>query len=271
LLSHALRNRGDRLARWGIAAVMCVAFLAGCAAQGAVPVYGYRIKATFPHDDQAYTEGLFYLNGDLFESTGQEGRSFLRKVRLKDGEVLQSQAIPPGLFGEGIVNWGDDIISLTWQDGFGFRWDLKTFARKSVFQYPGEGWALTQDGKSLIMSDGTPYLRFLDPVTLKEIRRLKVTADGQPVMRLNELEFVKGEVLANIWLTNRIARIDPRSGKVTGWIDLTGLPETRLSLDADSVLNGIAYDRDHDRLFVTGKNWPHLYEIGLTSPQEPRK
>lgn len=268
LLSNALRTSTARLARWSLSVALGMAIIAVCAAQAATPVYGYRVKATYPHDDQAYTEGLFYLNGDLFESTGREGQSFLRRVRLKDGAVLQSQAIPPGLFGEGIVNWGDDIISLTWQDGFGFRWDLKTFARKAVFQYPGEGWALTQDGKSLIMSDGTPYLRFLDPVTLKEQRRVRVTADGQPVMRLNELEFVKGEVLANIWLTNRIARIDPKGGKVTGWIDLTGLPETRLSLDADSVLNGVAYDREHDRLFVTGKNWPHLYEIGLTPPKE---
>ncbi|WP_304177241.1 glutaminyl-peptide cyclotransferase [Phenylobacterium aquaticum] len=261
----------SRLIRAGLSAVVGAALLSGCAAQAAVPVYGYQVKATYPHDDQAYTEGLFYLDGVLFESTGREGQSFLRKVRLKDGAVLQSQAIPPGLFGEGIVNWGDDIISLTWQDGFGFRWDLKTLARKAVFQYPGEGWALTQDGKTLIMSDGTPYLRFLDPKTFKETHRVRVTAEGRPVPRINELEWVKGEVLANIWLTHRIARINPKTGVVTGWIDLTGLPETRLSLDADSVLNGIAYDREHDRLFVTGKNWPHLYEIGLTPPQEPSK
>lgn len=268
---HAFRTFGSRLMGRSLFAILGALLLGVCAVQAAAPVYGYRIKATYPHDDQAYTEGLFYLNGDLFESTGREGRSFLRRVRLKDGAVLQSQAIPPGLFGEGVVNWGDEIISLTWQDGLGFRWNLKTLARKATFQYPGEGWALTQDGKSLIMSDGTPYLRFLDPRTLKEIRRLKVTADGQPLMRINELEWVKGEVLANVWLTNRIARINPKTGTVTGWIDLTGLPETRLSLDADSVLNGIAYDPEHDRLFVTGKNWPHLYEIGLTGPQETSK
>jgi glutaminyl-peptide cyclotransferase len=236
---------------------------AAWAAGGPLPVQGAEVRATYPHDPRAYTEGLFYLNGDLYESTGMEGQSTIRHVRLKDGAVLQSVAIAPQMFGEGIVNWGDEIVSLTWRDQVGFRWDLKSLAMRSSFSYPGEGWALTQDGKNLIMSDGTPVLRVLEPRTLKVVRRIKVTAEGRPVMNLNELEWVKGEVLANIWQTNRIARIDPRTGRVKAWIDLSSLPETQRRTDPDAVLNGIAYDREHDRLFVTGKDWPHLYEIRL--------
>jgi len=239
------------------------------AAAAAVPVQGVEVKAVYPHDDQAYTEGLFYLDGALFESTGIEGRSTIRKVRLKDGAVLQVQSIAPNLFGEGIVNWGSEILSLTWRNQVGFRWDLKTFKPKSTFHYPGEGWALTQNGKNLIMSDGTPTLRVLNPATLRVVRQIKVTADGQPVFNLNELEWVKGEILANIWQTNQIARIDPATGKVKAWIDLSVLPETKGSADRDAVLNGIAYDRQHDRLFVTGKNWPHLYEVRLTPAKGP--
>jgi glutaminyl-peptide cyclotransferase len=249
-----------------IAALLAV--LAATPAAAALPVYGYEVRATYPHDPAAYTEGLFYLDGALYEGTGMPGRSGIRKVRLKDGAVLQSQAIAPNLFGEGIVNWDGELISLTWQDHVGFRWDLKTFRQIGTFQYAGEGWALTQDGKHIIMSDGTPVLKFLDPRTLKEVRRIFVTADGLAVTNLNELEWVKGEILANIWQTNRIARIDPQTGAVKGWIDLTGLPETLHPTDQDSVLNGIAYDAAHDRLFVTGKDWPHLYEIRLT-PQKP--
>jgi glutaminyl-peptide cyclotransferase len=248
---------------------LCAALCLGAPARAAVPVDGFKIVHIYPHDTGAFTEGLFYLRGDLYESTGIPGQSTIRRVRLSDGQVLQQQVLPPSMFGEGIVDWGSEIISLTWQDKTGFRWDLKTFARKSIFHYPGEGWALTQDGKHLIMSDGTPALRILDPVTFKELRRVPVTADGRPVANLNELEWVKGEVLANIWQTNRIARIDPISGKVKAWIDLTGLPETGGAGNPDAVLNGIAYDREHDRLFVTGKYWSHLYEIRLAPPKAP--
>lgn len=247
-----------------LAGLLAVLAAAPCAAD--VPVYGYQVEAVFPHDPHAYTEGLFYLHGDLYESTGEPGRSFIRHVRLKDGAVLQQIAIAPNLFGEGIVPWDGQIISLTWRAETGFRWDLKSLKRLAVFHYPGEGWALTTDGRHLIMSDGTPELRVLDPATFKELRRIRVTADGEPVENLNELEWVKGEILANIWLTNRIARIDPATGAVKGWIDLTGLPETVTPHGADDVLNGIAYDREHDRLFVTGKDWPHLYEIKLKAP-----
>jgi glutaminyl-peptide cyclotransferase len=236
------------------------------AALAELPVYGVKVEHTYPHDPHAFTEGLFYLDGFLFESTGQPGQSTIRKVRLADGAVLQSQAIPATMFGEGIVNWGADLLSLTWRDQTGFRWSLKTFAREGEFHYQGEGWALTQDGTDIIMSDGTPTLRILDPATLTERRRLTVTADGRPVANLNELEWVKGEILANIWMTDRIARINPMTGRVVGWIDLAGLPETLVTLDRDAVANGIAYDKERDRLFVTGKYWPHLYEIKLLPP-----
>jgi glutaminyl-peptide cyclotransferase len=256
------------LVRHSLAAVAAVVTLGGTPAAAALPVYGYQVKAVFPHDARAYTEGLFYLDGFVYEATGMWGRSSIRQVRLKDGQVLKSQAIPAALFGEGIVNWGSQIISLTWRDQVGFRWDLKTLRQLGSFRYEGEGWALTQDGKRLIMSDGTPVLKLLDPDTLAVVGRITVTAEGQPVANLNELEWVKGEILANVWQTNRIARIDPATGAVKGWIDLSGLPEAQHPADQDAVLNGIAYDAARGRLFVTGKDWPHLYEIRLTAPTQ---
>lgn len=225
--------------------------------------YGFRVVGTYPHDPKAFTQGLFWLDGHLYETTGQIGQSTLRRVNLEDGRVLQSVNMPGRVFGEGSTPWGDQIISLTWQDGIGFRWDRKTFQQVGTWRYPGEGWGLTQNGRELIMSDGTAELRFLDPETLQERRRVRVTASGQPVDRLNELEFVNGEVLANVWMTPRIARIDPATGNVTGWIDLTPLVRQTVANDVDAVLNGIAYDPQRDRLFVTGKNWPRLYEIDL--------
>jgi len=230
-------------------------------ARAELPNYGFKVVHTYPHDPRAYTEGLFYLDGFLYESTGEVGRSTIRKVRIEDGAVLQSRSILPGLFGEGIVNWNDEIVSLTWKDGIGFRWKLDDFSQIGEFHYAGEGWALTQDGQSLIKSDGSSVLHFLDPVTLAETRRVEVTAEGRPVKNLNELEWVKGEILANIWLTNRIARIDPKTGKVKGWIDVGLLPEALHRTDPEQIPNGIAYDAEHDRLFITGKDWPHLYEI----------
>ncbi len=236
---------------------------APAAAPAAQPqVYDYRIAHTYPHDRQAYTQGLFYLDGRLYESTGQVGRSTIRRVNLEDGRVLQSVSIPPGQFGEGIVNWGGQILSITWTDGIGYRWDRASLRRLGEFHYPGEGWGLTQNGRDIIMSDGTAELRFLDPETLAERRRVAVSFNGQPIARLNELEWVNGEVFANVWLTPLIARIDPATGQVTGWIDLTPLVAENGS-GGDDVLNGIAYDAAGDRLFVTGKNWPRLYEIDL--------
>jgi glutaminyl-peptide cyclotransferase len=227
------------------------------------PVQGARVVATYPHDRNAFTEGLFYLDGKLYESTGLNGRSEIRETSLADGRVLRSVKIPSTYFGEGIVNWGADIVSLTWQNGIGFRWNRADFRKKGEFRYSGEGWALTQNGRQIVMSDGTPVLRFLDPNTLKVVRRLRVTDAGQPVARLNELEWVKGEILANVWMTTLIARIDPATGHVKGWIDLASLAAENMSGNGDAVLNGIAYDAARDRLFVTGKLWPHLYEIRL--------
>jgi glutaminyl-peptide cyclotransferase len=249
-----------------IAAVL----LAGCACSpasqaGGIPEYGYEVVHTYPHDPGAFTQGLFYLNGFLYEGTGLPGESSIRKVRLETGEVLQKRDVPDPYFGEGIIAWKDRLLELTWQAQAGFIYDLGTFAPRGGFQYPGEGWGLTQDGKRIIMSDGTPELRFWDPETLKELGRITVTDEGRPVKDLNELEWVKGEVYANIWQTDRIARIDPATGRVTGWISMAGLanPDGRYVGGEGDVLNGIAYDAKHDRLFITGKKWPKLFEIKL--------
>jgi glutamine cyclotransferase len=249
---------------WPPLAALLAAWLLATPAAAAIPVYGVEVVHAYPHDPGAFTEGLFYEGGFLYESTGLEGHSTLRKVELATGKVLRSRGLAPQYFGEGIVDWKGRLYQLTWESHVGFIYDLDSFARRGGFSYPGEGWALTEDGHELIMSDGTPQLRFLDPGTLKPVRLLTVRADGAPVKNLNELEWVKGEILANIWLTNRIARIDPASGKVTGWIDLTGLmPPEALGGKADAVANGIAYDAAHDRLFVTGKLWPKLFEVRL--------
>jgi len=228
----------------------------------APPVYAYRVVATYPHDPDAFTQGLFWLEGALYESTGLVGRSTIRRVNLQDGRVLQSVAIPPGQFGEGIVNWGRQIVSITWQSGIGYRWDRATFRQLGQWRYPGEGWGLTQNGTDIIMSDGTAQLRFLNPATLAERRRLTVTIAGRPLAALNELEWVNGEVFANVWRSSFIVRIDPATGTVTGVIDLRALAAQN-GAAASNVLNGIAYDAARDRLFVTGKNWAHLYEIDL--------
>jgi glutaminyl-peptide cyclotransferase len=251
--------------RWPwLASLLAAVVLAPALSFAAIPVYGARVVHAYPHDRTAFTEGLFYLDGWLYESTGQGVRPAIRKVDLATGRVVQGRDIAPMFFGEGIVAWKGRLIELTWVNHIGFIYDLKTFQPLGSFTYPGEGWALTEDGRRIIMSDGTPQLRFLDPATLKETGRLTVTADGVPVKNVNELEWVKGEIYANIWLTNRIARIDPTSGKVVGWIDLTGLMSPQqVGEDADAVANGIAYDAAHDRLFVTGKLWPRLYEIRL--------
>ena len=232
------------------------------AAQAAVPVYSYELVKTYPHDTQAFTEGLFYLNGFLYERTGLEHQSTIRKEKLETGEVLQKIDVPPQYFGEGIVNWKNRLISLTWKSEVGFVYDLNTLKLQRHFAYKGEGWALTQDGKRLIMSDGTPDLRFLDPETLKETGRVTVTYDGKPVPQINELEWIKGKIYANVWHTDMLVIIDPDRGDITGVVDLTGLmPLNQRPPGPDSVLNGIAYDAVHDRLFVTGKNWPKLFEI----------
>jgi glutamine cyclotransferase len=250
--------------------------LAACAcgpstrADARIPVYGYRVVHTYPHDRGAFTEGLFYQDGFLYEGTGMNLQSSVRKVKLETGEVVQKFDWPEAYFGEGIVRWGDKLYQLTYQNQVGFIFDFRTFAKKGEFQYQGQGWAFTTDGKRIYM-DGSrdvraevsdPEIRVLDPETLRQTGVINVTADGVPVKNLNELEWVKGEIFANIWQTDRIARINPKTGKVVGWIDLSGIlsPEDREGAD---VLNGIAYDAQRDRLFVTGKNWPKLFEIKL--------
>lgn len=225
----------------------------------------WTLIKTYPHDPAAYTQGLLYSEGQLYESTGQVGESSVRIVRLKDGKLLKKADIPPPYFGEGMALWGDRLISLTWRHQRGFLWDRVTLKKLGEWRYPGEGWGLASDGKRLIMSDGSASLRFLDPQTLEETGRIGVTWRGEPVPLLNEIEVVDGEILANVWMTPRIARIDPQTGKVIDWIDLSALVAKVVGHqdDFDNVLNGIAWDAKDRRLFVTGKRWPKLFEIRL--------
>jgi glutamine cyclotransferase len=229
---------------------------------GRPAIYGYTVVATYPHDRAAFTQGLVYDNGVLYESTGQYGQSSLRKVQLKTGRVLQRRGVSRKYFAEGLVLVGNRLIQLSWKEQTGFVYDKATFRQTRTFTYTTEGWGITFDGTSLIMSDGSANLYFLDPQTFALQDTLAVSDNGQPVTRLNELEFVNGEILANVWQTDRIARINPKTGRVIGWIDLSGLltPTERQRAD---VLNGIAYDPKGDRLFVTGKYWPKLFEIKL--------
>jgi len=229
------------------------------------PQYTYRVVKTYPHDRNAFTQGLEYRDGVLYESTGIVGRSSVRKVDLATGRVLQSFDVPQPFFGEGITVVNNQIIELTWQGQAGFVYDKSNLRVVRSFNYPGEGWGLTNDGKQIYMSDGSSQIRVWDPATLKEIRRIAVKDGSQPITELNELEFVKGEILANVWQTDRIARISPADGKVLGWIDLSGILSQAERSSPDAVLNGIAYDAASDRLFVTGKLWPKLFEIKVVS------
>jgi glutamine cyclotransferase len=231
----------------------------------AIPEYTFKIVKVFPHDSVAFTQGLVYHNGFLYEGTGLEGHSSLRKVRLETGEVLQKVDLAPEYFGEGIAILDNQVIQLTWRSQIGFVYDLNTFRLLRRFSYPGEGWGLATNGREIFMSDGTEEIRVLDGATLHEKRRLKVRDGNTPIRQLNELEVVDGEIFANIWQTDRIARISPTSGKVVGWIDLKGLLSPVFKLESGAVLNGIAYDREHKRLFVTGKLWPSIFEIQLVA------
>jgi len=235
------------------------------AATAAIPVYGFIVKNTYPHDPQAFTQGLFFRDGHLFETTGLTGRSTLRRLDLKSGKVLQKTELPKDVFGEGSTAVGENILGLTWQSKTGYVFDARTFTVKGKFPYEGEGWGLASDAKYVYMSDGSASIRVLDRESLKELRRVPVTADGKPIDSLNELEIVDGELYANVWGTDVIARIDPASGKVTGWIDLSNLlpAAQRGTSSVDAVLNGIAYDHQHRKLYVTGKFWPKLFEIEL--------
>lgn len=232
-----------------------------------VPVYGYEVVRVWPHDRNAFTQGLAWRDGELLESTGRYP-STVRRVRLEDGVVLQRQELGSALFGEGLNEIDGRVFTLTWRSGRGFVWDAGNLAPLGEFAYAGEGWGLADDGRRLILSDGTPVLRFLDPDTFAETGRVDVTLDGRPLARINELEWIEGEVFANVWQTDVLVRIDPATGEVSGIVDLSGLLSDRSGMDpTDDVLNGIAWDPDGRRLFVTGKNWPSLFEIRLTGPR----
>jgi glutamine cyclotransferase len=225
-----------------------------------VPTYGYQLVKTYPHDSKSFTQGLIFLDGTLYESTGMQGASKLRRVQLDTGKVLQEFVVTPEYFAEGMTNWGPDLIQLTWTTGTAFVYDRATFKLKKSFQYAGEGWGLTQDGTRLILSDGSSTIKFMNPQTFQETGRITVKDRGKPIDQINELEVVKGEIWANIWHSDRIARISPKTGDVVGWIDLTGIGSTA-GAGVEAVLNGIAYDAATDRILVTGKYWSKVFEI----------
>ncbi len=232
-----------------------------------VPVYTLQVVARFPHDATAFTQGLLWHDGVLYESTGKEGQSGVRRVALADGRVLARRALPSAIqFGEGLALWKDTLVSLTWTSGIAYRWDAKTLDPAGQRRYPGEGWGLTTAADVLVLSDGTPTLRFLDPDTLAERRRVTVTMRGRALGQLNELEMVDGEVFANVWRTDYIVAIDPLTGRVTKAIDASALTRDVAVGDVDAVLNGIAWDARARRLFVTGKLWPTLFEVRLVAP-----
>jgi glutamine cyclotransferase len=236
-------------------------------AQSRAVVDGYRVVNVYPHDPDAYTQGLIYRDGFLFESTGLNGRSTVRKVRLETGEVVQQHRVNQAHFAEGLTEWNGQLVQLTWRSNIAFVYDLASLAPQQTLNFAGEGWGLTHDRQAFILSDGTENLRFFARRPFREIRRVVVRDGNVPVKELNELEYVRGEVYANVWHTDRIARISPQSGRVTGWIDLRGLMSTGYQLDSEAVLNGIAYDAVKGRLFVTGKLWPKLFEIEVV-PRE---
>ena len=228
-------------------------------------VSGFRVVAEYPHDATAFTQGLVFTDGRLYEGTGKKGESSLRRIELASGRIEQLVPLNSAYFGEGITILDGKLYQLTWQNRLGIVYDQQTFQQVSTFRYTGEGWGLTHDGKRLILSDGTSTLRFIDPKTFDVVKRIKVRAANGQIDKLNELEFRKGEILANVWYSDRIARISPETGEVLGWIDLTSLYPARQRSSKEDVLNGIAYDEASDRLLVTGKNWPKVYEIEVVA------
>lgn len=225
--------------------------------------YTFEVERQYPHDQDAFTQGFTFYKGFFYEGTGRTGQSSLRKVDPESGRVLQRVDLAPELFGEGIAILGDRIFQLTWQSHIGLVYDLRSFHQVQTFKYAGEGWGLTTDGHDLFMSDGTAEIRVLDPNTFGEKRHIKVRDGGKPIDQLNELEFVEGEIFANIWHSDRIARISAKTGEVVGWIDLAGLLGPFYKRQTEEVLNGIAYDSDKKRLYVTGKLWPKIFQIRI--------
>ena len=262
-------RRAPRL-RWALLGVLAACLLFGWALatrankrSPAPPVYGYEVVHVYPHDPRAFSQGLAFADGFLYEGTGQYGQSSLRQVDLESGKVLKYVPLPREIFGEGIAISGNQIIQLTWQNRIGLIYDKESLKPQSTFRYEGEGWGLTSDGRRLVISDGSATLRFLDPKTFRVVDTLTVRSRGAPVDQLNELEYVEGEIYANVWGSDRIARISPKTGEVLGWIDLGGLLKPAERVNVDAVLNGIAYDPRAKRLFVTGKLWPKLFEIRI--------
>jgi glutamine cyclotransferase len=239
-----------------------------CAQQPAMTITEAEIVATHPHDPEAFTQGLFFADGALFESTGRVGQSSLRRIDLQTGLVEQSTEIPAPYFGEGSVRVGDEIFMLTWQAGTGFVFDAETFEQTDTFSYPGEGWGLTYDGSQLILSDGTSVLRFLDPTTLELTGTLNVTLNGRPRDDLNELEWINGEIWANIWRSRFIVRIDPDTGDVLAVVDLDPIIRLAHQTSTAGVANGIAWNPETDRTYITGKLWAELYEIRLSGDSD---
>lgn len=243
--------------------VTTLLFLALCNLALAVPEYGYRVIEQYPHRSTAFTQGLLMHNGILYEGTGQYGRSGVARLDLESGSILAHRGLSDQYFGEGIAIAGDRLYQLTWKSGLVFVYDANTLEPLTTHYHPGEGWGLAWDGEYLILSDGSDTLQFIRPDDFTVQRRVRVTVDGQPVRQLNELEYINGEVWANVWMTDRIVRIAPQSGEVTGIVDLTGLSRQTRTQGRDSVLNGIAWDTVRERLLVTGKLWADLFEIEL--------
>ncbi len=228
-----------------------------------VPILKYEVINIFPHDSNAFTQGLVWKDGFLYEGTGLYGSSSLRKVDFKTGKVLQQYNLPEDVFGEGITIFDDKIYQLTWREQTGFIYDLNTFQLLETFSYTHEGWGMTHDMEYLIISDGTPTLYFMDPFTLEEVKRIDVHHQQAPLKHINELEYIKGKIYANIWQTDQIAIIDPQSGKIIAWLDLSGILNPEDINQAIDVLNGIAYESESDMLFVTGKLWPKIFQIKI--------
>jgi glutaminyl-peptide cyclotransferase len=253
-------------------ALMAALLPALCFAAGPVPVPidGYKVVATYPHSTQNYTEGFFYRDGLFYEGTGMLGRSALLVTEPQTGKVVQRRDLDAKYFGEGIIDWGPNLYQWTWESHTGFVYDRFSMRLLRQFTYAGEGWGMTRTAKEIITSDGTATLRFRDPLTFAETRHILVRDGATPIAQLNELEYIKGEIYANVWHSERIARISPKDGRVIAWIDLKGILPDDQRVDAESVLNGIAYDAEHDRLFVTGKQWPKIFEIKIVPKPAPK-